>query len=174
MKLFSKIFLFLAVSASALTSCKKDKDLVNDENNEEAPQTTSDIDPGKGVQLLGASSFLALTPEDFDPQNSMSITMVVEGLETSVQEKDKLVAYFDGKCCGVATPYFEEDDTTNPRLFLLVSIKEEDLKENPTFTIELCYYSTMSKKLYTAKKPIIYETNARIGSYDNPYSPEWQ
>lgn len=174
MKLFSRIFLLLAVSALALASCKKDDVIVDDDKDtEETPQRRpNEYDSGKGVKLLGATSFLNISPEVFDPQNSMTITMVVEGLETTVKEQDRLIAFLGNKCCGVAVPDFDAN-STNPYFFLLVSLDEEDLSGG-TVTIDLCYYSTLSKKKYTTLNPIIYETNAIIGSYAHPYAPEWK
>lgn len=168
MKLFSKIVLLLLVGASALTGCKKDKEKVKDDDSfyDEL------YDPGKGVYQENKKWLLSLGHISPDVRNSMSVTTIIKGLQTQVQENDRLLAYIDETCCGIATPLFEEGDE-DPYFFLLVSLTEEEMKTS-SLSVELRYYSEMSGKLYTAKDPILFETDAIIGGLGNPYMPVWK
>lgn len=161
----------MLVGATALTGCKKDKKEVA--KDDEGMTTQHEYDPNKGTKVDESPAWELPKDFEWDPRSSMTLTTIIQGLSAGVEQGDKIAAFINGECRGVVTPEFM-DDKLDPYFFLLVSLSTDDTEEMSDLTITLKYYSGMAKKVYTATETIPYKADAIMGSYEEPFAPQWK
>lgn len=103
-------------------------------------------------------------PEDYDKTSTMSVVAKVDlkiqypelAADYALNSQDLLAAFAGDKCLGIASP-------TDGLFHLMVTSTEG------SFTLR--YYSAQYRNLFTTD-PIVFQTDARLGTPDHPYTPK--
>lgn len=154
------IIALLCTLLCTLSACKKDtssKESLATANN--APNWVAP----KDYDL--SSSMTAIVKVDLsleDPDNQDNLRPSITDYE--VNESDLLAAFCDGICLGVTHPI---DD----RFYLYIASPADNGEPDIFHVITLRYYSTTLKKIFEAPDVLAYQTDAHIGTYNEPFMP---
>lgn len=119
----------------------------------------------KGLTLI---EWVPIT--DYLPQCSMLVVICESDLPQKADAGDRLGAFAGDKCLGVASPEKQPDG----RHYFFLQILQDCADEyNTDIRITLKYHSVTTNLVYQTDE-MKYEDQCILGSYAEPYRPQWQ
>lgn len=142
--------LFLATAIMAFASCSSD-----DPNPSSGGDNGSDI----GILVTERPDWTAIASDWLDPTACQIVVVTQDELPVTITADDMLAAFINNECRTVATPRTEANGKVAFTLTILPKIEAREIGAD----VELRYYSSQTKRIYTAK-PFAFTPGETLGN----------